>query len=403
MIDFRSITPDELSAFLRQLRRAFGWDPDGPEELEAIRPIFDLDRTLAGFEAGRMVATAHSFAVPLTVPGRRVVSCAGVSAVSVLATHRRRGLLTEMMRRQLSDLRARGEPVAALWASEGGIYRRFGYGVATYAADMRVRRESSEFRVPVVLSGLRYEEPAAACEEVVRLVESQAPDHPGLVQLSTAWWQLVLSGAWPRRPGELLLVLHDGAGGPDGFAAYRKTARAEDGSGGRLRVECLLAANQRAYAALWRHCLDMDLMEEVLAPDRSPDEPVRQLLEDPRALRLEVGDGLWLRLVDVPRALTARGYRRQGRLRLRVEDEFCPWNTGTYDLEMDGDQATCQATSGEPELVLPVDALGACYLGANRLATLVQAGVVQERRPGAAAFADTMFAGTVEPWCPFHF
>lgn len=403
MTDFRPITADELSAFRLQLSRAFGWEPNDAAELEAIRPIFDLNRTLAGFEAGRMVATAHSFAMPLTVPGRRLVPCAGVSAVSVLATHRRRGLLTEMMRRQLSDLRARGEPVAALWASEGGIYGRFGYGVATYAGDVRVRRQDSGFRTPVELSGLRYEEPEAACDEVVHLVERLAPDHPGMVQRSPAWWQAVLSGAWSRRQGELLLVLHEGAEGPDGFAAYRKLRGGDGGFGGTLRVETLLSANDEAYAAVWRHCLDIDLMEEVLAPDRSPDEPMRHLLQDPRAMRLKVSDGLWLRLVDVPGALAARGYRHEGRLRLRVEDAFCPWNTGTYELEVDGEKATCQASDREPDLVLPVEALGACYLGANRLVTLVRAGMAQERRPGMAAFADTMLGGTVEPWCPFHF
>jgi predicted acetyltransferase len=399
--ELRPVTEAEAPAYVAQLARIFNGRTAPPEQLEQRRSVLDLERALGVFEDGQLVATAGGVGFELTVPGRATVPAAGITHITVLATHRRQGLLTRMMRRQLDDARQRGEQVAILYPTEGAIYGRFGFGVATYEARLAVERADSAFHGGADVSGLRYAEPLSVAELLPRIEARALAGQPGAVLRSAARWRLRLSDPdWMRRtPGDLQVVVR---AEHDGFAAYRVDV-ALSGRGrpaSVLYVAELAAATPEAYAALWRHCLDVDLVTTVEAPSRSPDEPLRHLLRSPRALAGAVSDSLWLRLVDVEAALNAREYGAGGgRVVLEVEDAFCPWNDGRYAVTADG----CRRGGGEPDLVLPADALGACYLGGNRFATLVAAGRVTERTPGAAAAADVLFASPVTPWCPYHF
>ena len=175
------------------------------------------------------------------------------------------------------------------------------------------------------------------------------------------------------------------------------------GPNGALRLEMLVAATAEAYAALWRHVLDVDLMARVSAEMRPVDEPLRFLLADSRRPKTRIEDGLWLRLVDVAAALRGRRYAIEGRLGLRVRDAFCPWNDGQVELVGGPQGADCKALNGTPDLALSAADLAAVYLGGTRWHTLAEAGRVQELRPGAIARADLMFATDRAPWCPSHF
>jgi len=391
----RPLTVEELPGFLMRSTMAFRSETPPAEAVAARVPSIELDRTLGAFEDGVLVGGARGEGMTMTVPGGSV-SAAGVAGVAVLPTHRRRGILTDLMRRQLADLRERGDAVAMLFTSEGGIYGRYGYGIATYEGHVRVARHRGAFREPAGAGGLREAAFADAIDDVLAIVDRALPGLPGAIRRADAWWQYVASS--PPDPVPQELVLREEL---DGFVLYERNLELSIPTldGGTLRVGWLFADNPRAYAALWRHCLDVDLIHEVTARARPVDEPLRHLLADPRALECRVWDGLWVRLVDVEAALAARTYAPGPPLRIAVDDPFCPWNAGMYEVGEEG----CRRCGGEADLALAADALAACYLGGNRFTTLARAGRVEERRAGAAARADVLFAAPRPPWCPFHF
>ena len=388
------------------MRRAFGASLPTDEELAISREITEFDRTLAVFAGKDMVATAGIFSYEMTVPGG-ALPCGGVTRVSVVSTHRRRGLLTSMMRRQLDDMHEKGEPLAALYASEAPIYGRFGYGLGTYQAAVDIDRSHAAFaRKGTASERLSMVDVPTAVREFTRVWDQARRSQPGMLGLDERWMRNQLADLELFREGASphYRVLHQTGETSTGFAIYRlKLEWDASGPNGTLRLGMLIAATPAAYAALWRHVLDVDLMARVAAEMRPPDEPLRFLLADSRQPKTRIEDGIWVRLVDVAAALAGRRYSVEGRLALRVRDEFCAWNDGQYELVGGPDGAECKSTSAAPDLALDAADLAALYLGGNRFRTLLEAGRVQELRPGAIARADAMFATDRAPWCPSHF
>lgn len=388
------------------MRRAFGGTLPTDEELAASHKITEFDRTLAFFDSSEVVATAGIFSYEMTVPGS-ALPCGGVTRVSVLSTHRRRGLLTAMMRRQLDDMHERGEPLAALYASEARIYGRFGYGLATYQTALEVTRSHGAFVKPATGAGqISIVNVPRAVAAFGQVWDDARGGQPGMLELDERWIRLHLADPEANRNGASphYRVLFESGGKPSGFAIYRiKMEWDAEGPKGELRVEMLVAATDEAYGALWRHVLDVDLIARVSAEMRPVEEPLRFLLADSRQPKTRVEDGIWLRLVDVAAALKGRRYGVEGRLLLQVRDGFCPWNAGQYELVGGPAAAECRRLAGNPDLALDVADLGAVYLGGNRFSTLAAAGRVEEKRPGAIARADAMFASPRAPWCPSHF
>jgi len=389
------------------MRRAFGGSLPTDEELTISREITEFDRTLAFFDGREMVATAGIFTYEMTVPGGAALPCAGVTRVSVLSTHRRRGLLTAMMRRQLEDIHERGEPLAALYASEAPIYGRFGYGLGTYQAAVEIERSHMAFARKATGSGrLSMVDVPTAVQTFTRVWEQARPKQPGMLTFDDRWMRTQLADLEMRREGASphYRVLYQAGEEPSGFAIYRiKMDWDASGPNGMLRLEMLVAATAEAYAALWGHVLGVDLMARVSAEMRPVDEPLRFLLADSRQPKTRIEDGVWLRLVDIAAALAGRRYAVEGRLALRVRDPFCPRNDGSYELIGGPAGAECQPTTRSPDLTLDAADLAALYLGANRFRTLFEAGRIEEHRPGSIARADAMVAAERAPWCPSHF
>jgi len=388
------------------MRRAFGASLPTDEELTVSSEITEFDRTLAFFDGPEIVATAGIFSYEITVPGG-ALPCGGVTRVGVLSTHRRRGLLTAMMRRQLDDMHERGEPLAALYASEAPIYGRFGYGLATYQAAVEIERSRAVFAKKLSGSGrLAMVAVPAAVAAFTRVWDQARRHQPGMLGLDERWMRNQLADLELHREGASphYRVLYQTDDNPSGFAIYRiKLDWDASGPNGALRLEMLVAATAEAYAALWRHVLDVDLMARVSAEMRPVDEPLRFLLADSRQPKTRIEDGLWLRLVDVPAALAGRRYAVAGRLVFRVHDAFCPWNDGSYQLDGGPHDAECRRHDVNADLAIDVADLATTYLGGNRFRTLMEAGRVAELRPGAIARADAMFATDRAPWCPSHF
>jgi predicted acetyltransferase len=405
-LELRPIRQEEQRAYSTLMRRAFGAPLPTDEELAVARETTEFDRTLAFFDGKEIVATAGIFSYELTVPGG-ALPCGGVTRVSVLSTHRRRGLLTAMMRRQLDDMHERKEPLGALYASEAPIYGRFGYGLATYQAAVEIERSHTAFARKITGNGaLSMVDVPTAVTAFTRVWEQARRSQPGMLGLDERWMRNQLADLEIQREGASpqYRVLYQTGETPEGFAIYRaKLEWDPSGPNGTLRLLMLVAVTAEAYAALWRHVLDVDLMARVAAEMRPVDEPLRFLLADSRQPKTRIEDGLWVRLVDVAAALRGRRYAVDGRLALRVRDAFCPWNDGQYELIGGPDGAECKSNGSAPDLALDAADLAAVYLGGNRFRILFEAGRVEELRPGAIARADAMFATDRAPWCPSHF
>ncbi|WP_432133022.1 MULTISPECIES: GNAT family N-acetyltransferase [unclassified Streptomyces] len=404
----RVVRKDEWDGWYDSLLRAFGGVPEAAEERELWRSLVDVDRCLGVWDGDACVGTAGAFDFRLTVPGGAAVPAAGVTMVGVAATHRRRGLLTSMMRRQLDDVRAWGVPLAVLTASEPAIYGRFGYGVATFQVNAEVDTARVRLAVPAGTDDvrLRYAEPDKAldvCEAVYARVVSL---RPGMLERRTGWERLALLDPVGERAGAspVQCVLAERGGEVVGFARFRVKPE-WDGQGpcGTVTVRDVEALDPAAHAALWRFLFDIDLTSRVTTRGRPVDEAWLRMVSDVRRCGLRVRDGLHVRLVEVGAALSARGYLAPVDVVLEVEDAFCPWNAGRWRLTGDAAGASCARTGDAADLALSASELGAVYLGGVSLASLAAAGRVTEVREGAVAKASVAFGSPVAPWLPHGF
>ncbi|HZQ26169.1 MAG TPA: GNAT family N-acetyltransferase [Acidimicrobiales bacterium] len=407
-IEIRPVVEDEYPQYARRVARAFG-EHLSDEGLAAWREAAEPDRTVAAFDAGDIVGTADAWTMELTLPGLATIPAPGVTAVGVLSTHRRRGVLTRMMADQLDDIAARGEPLAILLASESLIYGRFGYGWATSAAEVAIDTAYSSFTRPVEAGGrMRVVDAEAAAKLLPPVHDRIRRRQPGDVNRPPGWWHVVLADLPERRKGHsaFFFALHESAAGePDGFVAYRiKEAWNSELPASELLVVDLMGETPEVEAALWRFVFDVDLVATVHALI-APGDPIRRRLAEPRRLRVDaVTDHIWVRLLDIPTALSARAYGTDGEVVLEVTDPFRPANDGCYLVSAAG--GARRITGRDADIALGVDDLGSAYLGGVRLSTLAAAGRAHELRPGALARADALFApvGTEpEPFCHSDF
>jgi predicted acetyltransferase len=414
-LEIRPATADERVPFVRAVEAAFGHHPT-EEELVDDGWEFEPERNLIVLDAGRIVATTGAYSLELTLPGSPGQACplvpaAGVTAVGVHPTHRRRGILRELMARQLDDVAARGEALAILTASEGGIYGRFGYGKATLYNSLEVDKARSAFAVTVDDKGgrVRLVDADEAGKLLPPLFDAARQAWPGQVARTPGYWKWMFRDVESHRDGASArwYVVHETDGRLDGYSMYRfKHSWVAGIPGSEVLVREVQATAPNVRLALWRYLLDIDLASTLKAELVSVDEPLPWAMADPRRARVTVGQGdwLWARIVDVPAALSARGYSVDGRLVFDVADSFRPATGGRFELAVSGGTASCQPVEGtEPDLTLDIASLSAAYLGGVRFSTLAAAGRVHNASPSVLARADAMFASTPFPWCASGF
>ncbi|HZB04922.1 MAG TPA: GNAT family N-acetyltransferase [Actinomycetota bacterium] len=405
-VEIRAFGEDRLEEAVRMRAAAFG-EEIHPEEIEVERSIVARSRNLAAIEGEAMVGSASSYPFELTVPGGVTLPAGGITMVGVLPTHRRRGLGRALMRRQLDELHDQGTPLAYLWASEGRIYQRFGYGLGAMAASFDIRRQDSDLLRPGDPRGrVRLVDRTEALKVFPSVYERVRPTRPGFIDWDEHWWKETFLDIASTRDGATpyFWAAYETGEGLDGYLVYRVKESDHRGMADNIIVlEELMAATDDAYAALWRYCFEVDLVRRVKGWKRPADEPLLFMLAEPRGLGLRLRDGTWLRLVDVEAALVGRRYAVEDRVVLEIRDEFCAWNEGRWLVEGGPDGATCRRADDEPDLVTDAATLAAAYLGAVPLWTLAAAGRVEERTTGALRRADAMFATDLAPWCPHIF
>ncbi|MEY2405285.1 MAG: hypothetical protein QOG39_201 [Acidimicrobiaceae bacterium] len=399
--EIRSIAPEELAELHRVVETSFGGQSTA-ERVECERLTIEYDRMIAVVENGSFVASAGAYTFDLTIPGPATVPVAGVTWVGVLPTHRRRGILSQMMKFQLDDVVARGEPLAVLTASEAVIYGRYGYGVGSRFAGVEIKTRRSEFHTAADPSGsIRLVWGDEAAKLLPGIYDTWRRTRNGAISRNEGVWTYNFKDKeWNRHGwGPQFYAVHQTATGEaDGYARYRIKQGDETN---QAKVIEVIALDTEVEAALWRFVLDLDLTTVVEGSRQPVDDPLRWRLADSRAYDAKgPWDWLWVRLLDVPASLTARRYDTAGSLVFEVADRFRPDGdaAGRFRLDAGPDGATCERTTDEPDITLPIEMLGAAYLGGVPFTTLAQA----KRAVGdadALRRADAMFSSTPLPFC----
>lgn len=411
-LTYRIPEPDEGEAFLRPILRGFGNPAPSADELADELLLWEPPRSLGALDGADWVGGTGAFTMDLTLPGGVAIPAAGVTMVGVASTHRRRGILTELMRRQLDDIAAGPEPVAVLTASESVIYGRFGYGLATRGVRQRLARGHARMRSDAPVAGghlrvLTIDEARAVLPEAYERIRV---GRPGWVRRSPAWWEthVFLDRPARRDGGTALFVLahHADDDAIDGWATYRVDVEWRDRlPASRVRVEDIAAQDDTVQLALWRGLIDVDLAFEVDALHVAVDDPLPWAVADPRRVRTsELSDWLWLRILDVPAALGPRRWGAPGRVVLEVVDRFRPVSGGRFAVEAGPDGEGTVTTTDDPVGIrLGAEELGAVALGGVAPSALARAGRVAEERPGALALADALFRAERAPHCATMF
>jgi predicted acetyltransferase len=397
-------TVEELRDAAAAIVHYFGRERPDEEWTERWLKIFELERMHAAFDDdGAIVGGAGAFGLKLTVSGGAVVPTAGVTIVGVLPTHRRQGILRSMMRDQLDDVHGRGEPLAALWASEETIYGRYGYGLASLTVRFDVDKANGAFRPGIETVGsVRLVDLETAAAKLPSVYDAVQGVTPGMYERSEAWWanRLLVDpenfrfGGSPKH-----VAVHEIGGEPQAYAIYRLYVTFGDlGPETTLRTIEVVSRTPESTASIWRYLLDVDWTKTVTAWLLPVDHPLLLMLARPSLSKPVVSDGLWVRLVDVEAALAARSYAGGDAVVLAVRDDFCPWNEGRWKI----DAGSVSRTQDEADIVLDVGDLASVYLGGFTFRDLVRAGRVRELRDGAAYRADSIFRieGAGAPWCP---
>ena len=397
-IEVRTVGPDELGVAFGPIWHYFGRAVE-EGDAERMGRILQPARVHAAFDEDKIVGGAGAYALELTVPGGGVVPTAGVMAVGVLPTHRRRGVLTALMQQQLEAAHERGEPLGLLYASEGAIYGRFGFGLATLMGAIRLdRAHAGLVDGDESVGRTRLVERDEALELFPQVYDRVRERTPGMFKRTPDWWEVRRLAAPRWFPGgEVFSVVLELDGHPEAYAIYRVGFAVEDGAtASTLTITEAIGATPAAEREIWRFLISIDWYKTLEAEFQPLEHPLFLQLAEPRRLRFTLNEGLWTRVIDVEAALAARSFAGEGEIVLEVTDALCAWNAGRWRVSAAG----VDRTDAEPDVRLGIRELGSVYLGGFTFAQLARAVRIEELRDGAVARADELFRTDPPPWCP---
>jgi predicted acetyltransferase len=402
-ITIRPITDDEYPAFATAFIEGFSSDVPHENFEEIVQKVLPAERTLAAFDGGTIVGTFGGFDLDLTVPGGSV-KMEGTTVVTVFPTHRRMGLLNEMMNQHLANAVANNYPVAGLWASESGIYGQFGYGVATYAASRTLEGPTFHLREGIHIDRVTRISPQQAADRLPRIFDRVCRATPGMYARSEVWWaqEILRDEDWMKRGRtKHRIVVHEGTDGADGYVIYRQKSDESDDAhaNGTVVVVEMIAETPRALASLWNYVANIDGCPNVKSWNMPIHDDILAMVREPRRfVTTALMDALWIRILDVEAALSQRTYEGDGTVVFSIIDTYRPATEGTYRLTVSGGVGTCERTDATAALDIDVDVLGALYLGGGDLSGYVSA----DRLRGPAAEIATLhsiMSTMQDPWC----
>ncbi len=395
-ITFRTAEEDDWEAICLADGRAFGFTYT-PELMASVRPIQDLSRFELALDGHQIVGVVAAFSLQVTVPGGAQLPMGGLTWVSTAATHRRQGVLTQLMARSLADIDRRGEPVAMLAASEGGIYERYGFGIATQARltsiDRRMAQLRPEFRPPA--GTVQFVAGEDATTHVAQVWSRYHRLRSGEVDRNAAWHQHQADVRAMSRGGfgSSIYIAHR-----DGYAVYRIAEHWNDGHPAHeMNVVEFVAVTPEAHAALWNTLLGVDLVGPITSRQVPIDDPLPYLLTNPRALQTTgLNDGVWVNVRDVASCLASRVYGTTDRLVVEVDGD-------RWVIDGGPDGATCRRVRTRPDLVLDHASLGALLLGGVRPSALAAGRRLTARNPDVLRRGDAFFLTSPAPHCLTYF
>ncbi|MGW6445604.1 GNAT family N-acetyltransferase [Lentzea sp. NPDC055074] len=396
-LSIRTIDESDVPDFQRVMAWAFLADVTG-EDSKWLK-VLERDRAHAVFDGDEMIGTGGVLTREITVPGGRQAPAGAVTVVGVKPGHRRRGVASLLMRTQLHGMHESGEPLAMLWASEGSIYRRFGYGEYSTSIAMLTMPTRMPFHPNVHVSDTRIRQ--VSREEALPVMREFYEQ----VRCTRVGWLSRVEHTWDVQLADRE-VDRDGLSGyryclhPEGYVVFRVKGKGDPGGpANELHVRELVCTTEQAYVDLYRFLLDMDLAASI-SFYTAWDDPILHMVDNPRKVRREATDALWIRIVDIDRALPLRAYSSDVDSVLEVEDSFCPWNSGKWRLTVKGGEATVTRTEDPADVSLDIAALGSAFLGGARLSVLKRAHRVVEHTPGHVDALTMAFLGAHEPHCP---
>ncbi len=411
-IELRQVTDENFTEWRKAVRRGFG-DHVHPDDVARLRDQrVEIDRLVAAVDSssGRIVATGGADSHSLTVPGGATLPMAGVAYITTLVTHRRRGAFSEIMARIHESARERGDIASGLWASRSHLYGRFDYGLAINSFNWTIEPRFGAFAhapgfddADTSEAHVYFVDAEEAAVMLPGIYDQMRRMTPGAVDRNAGRWRYELFDEERIRDGAsaLFFAICEEGGEQTGYVTYRTYSKGEFDL--ELRVREQVSITDTAHAALWRLLLNFDLVEKITAENRPADDPLWWMLSDPRRLKRESHDSLWLRLLDVPKALEARTYNADGRLKIGLVSESQPEIAGTYVLDIDDSQASVKKTTNRPDVVMKPADLAALYLGGATPGPLVEAGRIDILSAGSLAKLHGMFATDSAPWCAHHF
>lgn len=414
-LEFRTPRLEEIAECFRISLQGYGMDASDAE-IAHERMVHEPDRSYGARDGEEWVGSAGAFSFELTLPGGALVAASGITMVGVAPTHRRHGILTELMRWLHDDAASRGEPIAILTASEASIYRRFGYGVATEVATVRIPATAVQFEPPLDDHGTyRLVDPSRDTDPLAEIYDRLRRERAGWVHRNEAFWARLRDDPSSARFGRtpLRAVLHrDADGRPDGYATWRiaMSEPPDRVAVNTVHIEELVGATAEVELALWRFLSQIDLATTLVWQASPPEPLLRWRLVEPRQLRIEArSDLVWARLLDVAAVLGARSYEAAGTLVIGVHDPFRPSAGGTFHLRAGGPDApaSCTRVSDEVDphagVVTTMADLSSVALGGVAPSLLARAGRLTAAAPDALRLADALFVTHPAPWCPIEF
>ncbi|HLZ71659.1 MAG TPA: GNAT family N-acetyltransferase [Dehalococcoidia bacterium] len=394
--EIRPATPDEMPRLAQVVSLSLALPA---QQFAALRPEW----TLCAFENDQL-ATAYA-AWPFTMRmNGKPMKVAGVTTVSTHPTHRRRGNLRAIMETDFRRRHEQGEPVAALYASLAAIYQRYGYAIVTTHHSYAIEPRYLQFTRPSEIPGELRESSPAELPTLIDVYRRFREQRTAYLHRGAAMWQVSALG--PPAEGETVsVVLYEERGVPQGYVVYATAQGPADGNrpSQRLQLRDLCWLNPAAYRACWEHLSRFDLVRQISWPNVPADDPLPHLLLEPRMLHAASRDGILARIIDIDRAFAGRGYQHSGRLSFAATDSLCPWNEGTWTLEVDGADASVRRGGGTALFSAPIDTLSMLLFGQLSATEAWRMGRLDCPDPDALAGADRLLSTAYRPFCADHF
>jgi predicted acetyltransferase len=411
-IELRPVTDSNFVEWRKAVRQGFGIHVH-PDDIARLRnDRAEIDRLVAAVDSNseRIVGTGGADSYSLTVPGNVSVPMAGVAYMTTSVTHRRQGAFSSMMSQIHDEARERGDIISGLWASQSHLYGRFDYGLAVNSYDWEIDPSYGAFSHSPISADdesdahVYFVDADEAAAMLPGIYEQMRLQTAGAVDRSEGRWRYELFDEERVRDGAsaLFFAVCEEAGEQTGYVAYRMR-RKGDSDMGTLEIFEQVSVTDTAHATMWRFLLNFDLVGKIVAMNRPADDPLWWMLSDPRRLVRKVHDSLWIRLLDIPKALEARTYNADGRLRIGLISESQPEVAGTYVLDVDNSQGSVKKSTDKPDVVMTPGDLAALYLGGTTPGPLVEAGRIDAITTGSLAKLHGMFSSDSAPWCAHYF